>query len=61
MGSPDAYVGSEGLTHDGHVVRRLSSSHWSVRHVPKGSPYKVGQTVKGRVVFWRMNGLCARV
>ena len=53
-------IGSEGMTHDGHVVRRLSSSQWSVRHVPRGSLYKVGQMIKGRVVFWRMNGLCAR-
>lgn len=54
-------VGEEGTTRDGYVVRRVSSSEWSVWHAPQGSPYKVGQVVSVRVVFWRMNGLCARV
>jgi hypothetical protein len=54
-------LGSDGETHDGHIVRRVSSTEWSVQHAPEGSPYKVGQVVKGRFVFWRMNGLRARL
>lgn len=51
--------GDGAITNDGHLVVRASRDEWTVSDAPEGSPYSVGARVRSRVLFWRMNGLCA--
>jgi hypothetical protein len=51
-------VGEAGETKEGYVVRRVSPQDWIVVSAPaENSQYQEGEVVKGRVLFWRMNGL----
>mgnify|MGYP003382670342 CR=1 FL=1 len=54
-------VGELCETKDGYVVRRVSQQDWEVVSAPVAdSPYQAGRLVKGRVVFWKMNGLTSK-
>lgn len=52
-------LGRDGVTNDGHTVKRLSQTEWKVLEAPEASRYDSGAVVPSRVLFFRMNGLAA--